>query len=71
MVGPRSEERPSVLTKMSVPIIALETTGSNCFYQSLAFNPGAFPTQSEPANGFRAERNTEYDVMVAHLPALT
>lgn len=54
-----------------MPIIALETTGSNCFCQSLALNHGGFPTQSAPAHGVRAERNMEYDVTVAHLPALT
>ncbi|KZT65460.1 tryptophan synthase beta subunit-like PLP-dependent enzyme, partial [Daedalea quercina L-15889] len=54
-----------------VPVVALETTGSNCFYQSLALNPGAFPTTAEPATGVRAERCTKYEVTVAHLPRLT
>ena len=71
MVGRRRAFSWKTLTPTSVPIIGLETTGSNCFYQSLALNPGAFPTHREPNDGVRAERNTKYDVTVANLPALT
>ena len=56
---------------MVVPVIGLETTGSNCFYQSLALNPGAFPTAANLAGGVRAEHDTKYDVKIAHLPSLT
>ena len=69
--GPYAESFRTMLTKMSVPIIGLETTGSNCFYQSLALNPGAFPTTSDPADGVRVEHNTKYGVRIAHLPGLT
>lgn len=71
MVGRRRTSSWKTLTQASVPIIGVETTGSNCFYQSLALNPGAFPALSEPKDGVRAERNTKYDVTVANLPALT
>jgi len=54
-----------------VPVIALETTGSNCFYQSLALNHGAFPITAEPADGVRPVHCNKYDVTVAHLPTLT
>ncbi|KAH9842922.1 tryptophan synthase beta subunit-like PLP-dependent enzyme [Rhodofomes roseus] len=54
-----------------VSVVALETTGSNCFYQSLALNPGAFPTTAEPAEDVRPAHCPEHDVTVAHLPALT
>ena len=54
-----------------MPVVALETTGSNCFYQSLALNPGAFPSVSEPADGVRTEQCADHGVVVAHLPKLT
>ncbi|KAH9934924.1 tryptophan synthase beta subunit-like PLP-dependent enzyme [Fomitopsis serialis] len=54
-----------------VPVVALETTGSSCFYQSLALNPGAFSTTTEPAKGVRPVHCDKYDVTVAHLPTLT
>ena len=55
----------------AVPVVALETAGSNCFYQSLALNPGVFSVVSEAADGVRAERCADFDVTVAHLPKLT
>lgn len=54
-----------------MPVVALETTGSNSFYQSLALNPGAFPSVSQPAAGVRAEQCTDHGVTVAHLSNLT
>ncbi|KAI0831064.1 tryptophan synthase beta subunit-like PLP-dependent enzyme [Trametes gibbosa] len=44
-----------------VPLVTVETHGSNCFYQSLSLNNG--PT--------RAEHDAEHSVDVAHLSRLT
>ncbi|KZT11495.1 tryptophan synthase beta subunit-like PLP-dependent enzyme [Laetiporus sulphureus 93-53] len=54
-----------------VSFIAVETTGSNCFYQSLAVNPGVFPMTSTPPEGVRVEHDAAYDVKVAHLSTLS
>ncbi|GBE82460.1 Catabolic L-serine/threonine dehydratase [Sparassis crispa] len=55
-----------------VPVVALETLGSNSFYQSLALNPGAFTaTESHlPPEGVRAEHDSVHNVNVAHLSTL-
>ncbi|KAI0371722.1 tryptophan synthase beta subunit-like PLP-dependent enzyme [Pilatotrama ljubarskyi] len=57
-----------------VPLVTVETHGSNCFYQSLSLNEGPFvgdlTSRSIPA-GTRAVRVAEHDVTVAHLSCLT
>ncbi|KAI0747897.1 tryptophan synthase beta subunit-like PLP-dependent enzyme [Daedaleopsis nitida] len=58
-----------------VPLVAVETHGSNCFYQSLALNEGSgFPIDAQsrtPPEGTSAEYDKEYNVTVAHLAKLT
>ncbi|KAI0371720.1 tryptophan synthase beta subunit-like PLP-dependent enzyme [Pilatotrama ljubarskyi] len=57
-----------------VPLVTVETHGSNCFYQSLSLNDGPFVgnvnTRQVP-EGTRAERCAEHNVTVAHLSSLT
>ncbi|KAI0933894.1 hypothetical protein AcV5_005913 [Taiwanofungus camphoratus] len=58
----------------NVPLIALETVGCDCFYHSLALNPGVFtksPTSHILPEGARAESNSTYGVNIVHLAALT
>ncbi|PCH37911.1 tryptophan synthase beta subunit-like PLP-dependent enzyme [Wolfiporia cocos MD-104 SS10] len=55
-----------------VPLVTLETYGCNCFYQTLAVNPGIFATpSSDPPEGVSVVHDTRYDVDVAHLSSLT
>ncbi len=57
-----------------VPLVAVETHGSNCFYQSLSLNDGPFAgdVSSRPVSeGTTPERNAEHGVSVAHLASLT
>ncbi|CDO70689.1 hypothetical protein BN946_scf184798.g4 [Trametes cinnabarina] len=56
-----------------VPLVTVETHGSNCFYQSLSLNDGPFAgevsSRSVP-EGTRPERCEEYKVTIAHLATL-
>ncbi|KZT11494.1 tryptophan synthase beta subunit-like PLP-dependent enzyme [Laetiporus sulphureus 93-53] len=54
-----------------VLLVALEPTGSNCFYQSLAANAGAWPVSSTLPEDTRVEHNGIHNVEVAHLSKLT
>ncbi|KAI0362688.1 tryptophan synthase beta subunit-like PLP-dependent enzyme [Trametes cingulata] len=57
-----------------VPLVTVETHGSNCFYQSLSLNDGPFVgdvTSRQVPEGTRAERCAEHGVTVAHLASLT
>ncbi|KAI0362690.1 tryptophan synthase beta subunit-like PLP-dependent enzyme [Trametes cingulata] len=57
-----------------VPLVTVETHGSNCFYQSLSLNEGPFAGEvasREVPAGTRAERVAEHDVTIAHLSSLT
>ncbi|KAJ8455336.1 hypothetical protein ONZ51_g12504 [Trametes cubensis] len=56
-----------------VPLVTVETHGSNCFYQSLSLNDGPFAgdVASRPVpEGTRPEHCTEHNVTVAHLATL-
>ncbi|KAI0646838.1 tryptophan synthase beta subunit-like PLP-dependent enzyme [Trametes meyenii] len=56
-----------------VPLVAVETHGSNCFYQALSLNEGPFSgdvTSRQVPEGTRAERCDKHDVTVAHLSTL-
>lgn len=55
---------------MLVPFIALETTGSNCFYEALAANTGAFSTSGLASANVRVEHDATHDVNIAHLATL-
>ncbi|KAI0637207.1 tryptophan synthase beta subunit-like PLP-dependent enzyme [Trametes polyzona] len=58
----------------NVPLVTVETHGSNCFYQSLSLNNGPFvgDVASRPVpEGTRPERSAEHNVTVAHLSTLT
>ena len=57
---------------MIVPLIAMETHGSNCFYQSLSLNKGPFPSSPQaPQEGVELVHDSTYDVNFARLPKLT
>ncbi len=54
--------------------MAVETHGSNCFYQSLSLNEGPFTRKVESRKvpeGTSAEYNKEHNVTVAHIAKLT
>ncbi|KAI0670605.1 tryptophan synthase beta subunit-like PLP-dependent enzyme [Trametes maxima] len=56
-----------------VPLVAVETHGSNCFYQALSLNEGPFSgdvSSRQVFEGTRAERCHAHDVTVAHLSTL-
>ncbi|KAL7283207.1 hypothetical protein ACG7TL_002634 [Trametes sanguinea] len=57
-----------------VPLVAVETHGSNCFYQSVSLNDGPFRgnvSSRQAPEGTRPERCNEHNVTVAHLANLT
>lgn len=57
-----------------MPLVAVETHGSNCFYQSLSLNDGPFvgDVSSRPVpEGTTIELIAEHDVAIAHLASLT
>ncbi|KAJ3522750.1 hypothetical protein NM688_g8829 [Phlebia brevispora] len=55
-----------------VPLIAMETHGSNCFYQALSVNPGPFgPSAQLPPREIELLHDTQYDVNYVKLPKLT
>ncbi|OSD02844.1 tryptophan synthase beta subunit-like PLP-dependent enzyme [Trametes coccinea BRFM310] len=57
-----------------VPLVAVETHGSNCFYQSVSLNDGPFGgnvSSRQAPEGTRPERCNEHNVTVAHLANLT
>jgi len=55
-----------------VPVIAVETHGSNCFYQSIALNQGPFPgSPLGPPEGVTAIQDEAYGVQIALLSNLT
>ncbi|KAI0807249.1 tryptophan synthase beta subunit-like PLP-dependent enzyme [Fomes fomentarius] len=54
-----------------VPLVTVETHGSNCFYQSLALNDGPFSGDGHPPEGTRVEFCEEHNVTIAHLEKLT
>ncbi|KAI0693711.1 tryptophan synthase beta subunit-like PLP-dependent enzyme [Cytidiella melzeri] len=55
-----------------VPIVAMETHGSNCFYQSISLNAGPFESSPlPPSEGLEVIHDTKYDCNIAKLPKLT
>ncbi|THH33988.1 hypothetical protein EUX98_g317 [Antrodiella citrinella] len=55
-----------------VPLITMETSGSNCFYQSLSLNKGPFPgSPLSPADNTEVVHDAENDVNVARLSKIT
>ncbi|KAI0085474.1 tryptophan synthase beta subunit-like PLP-dependent enzyme [Irpex rosettiformis] len=55
-----------------VPIVGMETHGSNCFYQSISLNPGPFPSSPlPPREGVEIVHDSKYNVDVAKLSKLT
>ena len=49
----------------------METLGSNCFYQSLSLNVGAFPSSPlAPGDGVEVLHDETYNVSFARLPKL-
>ena len=62
----------SYLIPFAVPLIAMETHGSNCFYQSIAANPGPFgPTPKTPSEGVKLLHDSKSNVNYVRLPKLT
>ena len=56
---------------MEVPFIAMETLGSNCFYQSLSLNAGPFIVPPlPPKEGTEVVHDSTYDVNFARLAKL-
>lgn len=57
---------------LPVPFIAMETTGSNCFYQSLSVNAGPFPSSplTKLGEGVEILHDATHDVNFARLPKL-
>ncbi|KAJ2977326.1 hypothetical protein NUW54_g11433 [Trametes sanguinea] len=54
-----------------VPLIAVETFGSNCFYQTLSLNNGPFIGGTASEGRRTQEYCAEFDVNIAHLTTLT
>ncbi|KAI0818835.1 tryptophan synthase beta subunit-like PLP-dependent enzyme [Irpex lacteus] len=55
-----------------VPIVGMETHGSNCFYQSISLNKGPFASSPlPPAEGVEVLHDEQAGVNVAKLPKLT
>ena len=57
---------------LAVPLIAMETHGSSCFYQSLAVNPGPFgATPQPPAAGVGLLHSAKAHVKYVSIPKIT
>jgi len=54
-----------------VPIIALETNGSNCFYHSMSVNRDRPNSEDHLPDGVDITHDPEHGVMLAHLSHLT
>ena len=55
-----------------MPIVGMETHGSNCFYQSISLNAGPFPSSPlPPAEGVEIIHDAKSGYNVAKLPKLT
>ncbi|KAH8104508.1 tryptophan synthase beta subunit-like PLP-dependent enzyme [Cristinia sonorae] len=55
-----------------VPLVTMETSGSNCFYQSVALNEGPFVNgPGDPPSGVPSQYNAKHDVTVARLSKIT
>jgi len=56
------------LPVFSVPIVTLETIGSDCFYQSITMNGSGFNKNAKSLpHGAELVHNSEYKVDMAHL----
>ncbi|KDR73476.1 hypothetical protein GALMADRAFT_251173 [Galerina marginata CBS 339.88] len=55
-----------------VPIVALETTGSDCFYESMSLNGGRFNSEKkELSSGKNLVHNHEHSVHLAHFTSFS
>lgn len=54
-----------------VPVVALETFGSNCFYRSLALNPGPFIEDRSNSDNIEVLEDAEHNVKIARLAKIT
>lgn len=54
-----------------VPVVALETHGSACFYHSVSVNPGRWHSDKELPDGISSTVDDQHNVTVAHLANLT
>jgi len=56
------------LPVFSVPIVTLETVGSDCFYQSITMNGSGFNKNAKSLpHGVELVHNSEYKVDMAHM----
>ena len=56
------------LLVFSVPIVTLETVGSDCFYQSITMNGSGFNKNAKSLpHGVELVHNSEYKVDMAHM----
>ena len=51
--------------------MALETTGSNCFYRSLALNPGPFVRNNFGTDNIEVFKDAEHGIELARLDKIT
>lgn len=57
---------------LTVPLVTMETSGSNCFYQSIALNRGPFSDSPRtPPENVQVVHNAEHNVNVAHLSKIS
>jgi L-serine/L-threonine ammonia-lyase len=56
-----------ILNSMTVPIVTLETTGSDCFYESMALNNGRFNSvEKDLPRGVNLVYNNQHSLYLAH-----
>lgn len=69
---------PLIRTSQKVPVVALETTGSNCFYNAIAINTRNFTSEVpvmpsaevEDGSPYTVEIVEEHNVAIPHMKAL-
>ncbi|KAK7693215.1 hypothetical protein QCA50_002781 [Cerrena zonata] len=54
-----------------VPVVGLETTGSNCFYRSLSLNPGPFVKDTLDLGNIEVLEDAEHGIKIAKLDKIT
>ena len=54
-----------------MPLVALETHGSACFYHSISMNEGKWRAEGQPVQGITPIYDKEHQVKLAHVDKLT
>ena len=71
MVRPFSLSPRNPRSYGAVPLVILETTGSNCVYQSIALNRDSQPNRETLPSTVEVVEDPKYNIKLAHLTKLS